>query len=335
MRAELRHRQAVKLGPSPERLALLEELGFPPAMLWVLGRSSVADLFKPEHRCGIYVLGFSNGDFYAGQALDVVRRFSQHCVIHSDIAGLAFKRLPASQLHSAEREVIARLEMAGWPLRNIALVSSPLGASDFDWVMSPEQQDHWLADLAFVDDDGPRFVNEELRRRYHGRLDRLLRRHYAPKVVSFLRQYVRAGLPAFRRGEVAFWACSCLPAGHVISRINVFWQEVLTVFIRDGQPWLSFHVARSPIERPLADRSGSQWDRFRSLEREEHTYVPGGPDQVNLLVRLEEGPALLAEPAATSAARLFNLRLMRKGPCNFGRCHCLDLADRLIETPTV
>lgn len=38
---------------------------------------SVAPLFR-EERCGIYILEFSNGDRYVGQAKDVTRRFAQH-----------------------------------------------------------------------------------------------------------------------------------------------------------------------------------------------------------------------------------------------------------------
>ena len=32
------------------------------------GRASIADLFPPGQRCGLYILHFANGEIYAGQA---------------------------------------------------------------------------------------------------------------------------------------------------------------------------------------------------------------------------------------------------------------------------
>jgi hypothetical protein len=42
-------------------------------------------------RCGVYVLDFRNGDFYVGQATDVVRRHAQHCRNHQDITAIRFR----------------------------------------------------------------------------------------------------------------------------------------------------------------------------------------------------------------------------------------------------
>jgi hypothetical protein len=65
-------------------VSVLEVMGF---SRWrpVYGRASIAYLFKPQKRCGIYVLGFSNSEFYVGQALDVTRRYAQHRKTYSDI----------------------------------------------------------------------------------------------------------------------------------------------------------------------------------------------------------------------------------------------------------
>ena len=51
----------------------------------VAGRASIADLFRPSKRCGLYILHFDNGEFYAGQAIDVTRGYVQHRKVHSDI----------------------------------------------------------------------------------------------------------------------------------------------------------------------------------------------------------------------------------------------------------
>ena len=71
---------------------LLDSLGFLPTQN-VQGRASVADLFKPQKRCGIYILHFANGEFYAGQAVDVTRRYAQHRSTYDDIVKLSFKSL--------------------------------------------------------------------------------------------------------------------------------------------------------------------------------------------------------------------------------------------------
>jgi hypothetical protein len=54
-------------------------MGFSP-WKYVQGRTSIADSFKPRRRCGIYVLRFSNEEFYVGQAVDVTIRYAQHRV---------------------------------------------------------------------------------------------------------------------------------------------------------------------------------------------------------------------------------------------------------------
>jgi hypothetical protein len=89
---------------------ILREAGFRPAVD-IEGRASIADLFKNrQKRCGIYVLDFGNGDFYVGQATDVVRRHAQHCHNHQDISAIRFRPTAPDRLDSVEADVIAALE---------------------------------------------------------------------------------------------------------------------------------------------------------------------------------------------------------------------------------
>src|SRR5215213_10491999 len=137
-------------------------MGFSP---WrqVHGRASIADFFKPGRRCGIYVLRFSNEEFYAGQAVDVTRRYAQHRKTHADIEQMAFKQVPRDKLDEEERSLIWCLERQGWPLRNVTFTSMPKAESDFDLVMPPEEQERWLGDLGYVDDGGERLIDPALR----------------------------------------------------------------------------------------------------------------------------------------------------------------------------
>jgi len=307
-------------------------MGFSP---WrqVHGRASIADFFKPRRRCGIYVLRFSNEEFYVGQAVDVTRRYAQHRKTHTDIVQMAFKQVPTSKLDEEERSLIWRLEQAGWPLRNVTFASMPMGESDFDLVMPPEEQERWLDDLGYVDDGGERLIDPELQRRYRRRLQRFLDMPRAEEALDVLRTYIKVGVPAIRRGEVSFWSCSCLPTKDVYSRVNIYWQEVFTVSTSLNDLWFSLHLARSPLEKALGNRESPLLKRHPTLRYIDHRYVPGGQDQTNYEVRgARAARELLADEDVVRGIRLFNLRLMQKGPCTYGRYHCMDLADRLVDS---
>ncbi len=318
----------------------------------VEGRASIADLFKLGQRCGIYVLQFADGMVYCGQSKDVVRRYAQHRKIHTDIVHLSFKRVRPEQLDSEEGRGIKALEAAGFSLRNISLVSIVHGSTDFDDVMSPDLQEQWAKDVQWVDRDGDRVRDPDLRSRYSRKFHKFLALPYAEDVIRVQRAYVQKTIPAFLRGEVSFWATSVLPPGQpgelVYSRINIHWQEVFTAFVLVDQPRIiglfdkirgcntedisfSFHLCRSKIEEVCGTTRGLR-GRYRFLEVSDHRYKPGGQDQFKLTsYGAGNTLRLLNDPSILAAMRVFNLRLMRKGACNFGRNHCLDLADRLVD----
>ena len=146
----------------------LANLGFDEATC-VKGRASVADLFKRSARYGIYVLHFSRDEYYAGKAIDVTRRYVQHRKVHTDIERISFKCVPESRLKEEEPHIISTLEASGFWLRSIQFTRFPVGASDLDTVIPPEEQDRWLADLDYQDLGGSRATNGDLRRKYTAR----------------------------------------------------------------------------------------------------------------------------------------------------------------------
>ena len=122
-----------------------------------------------------------------------------------------------------------------------------------------------------------------------------------------------------------------MPRSDVYARINIYWQEVLTVFTAENELWVSLHMADSTFI-PLSDEAlALLFKRHSVLEVTDHQYRPGGPDQVNIELPAQAAGPFLSDPEVLPAIRLFNLRLMKKGPCNFGRYHCMDLADRLLK----
>ncbi len=123
-----------------ELAELLQTLNFP-QLRHIQGRASISDVFPVGKRCGIYVLQFLNSEIYAGQALDVTRRYVQHSKTHNDIINISFKQVPKSNLNDEERVAIWELEQKGFHLRNIIFTSIPKGDSDFDLVMPTEEQE--------------------------------------------------------------------------------------------------------------------------------------------------------------------------------------------------
>jgi hypothetical protein len=233
-------------------------------------------------------------------------------------------------LNDEERALIWELEQSGRHLRNITFTSNPKGESDFDLIMSAAEQEQWLQDSRRVEASSERVIALELRRKYRRKYEQFLQLPHADQAISVLKAYVRCGIPAFRRGEVSFWCVSCMPGRGVYARINIYWQEVLTTFVEENELWLSLHMADSPFTLLSDEAVALLFERYPTLEVTEHRYKPGGPDQVNFALPASAAGSFLSDPEVLPAIRLFNLRLMKKGPCNFGRYHCMDLADRLI-----
>ncbi|MDQ5826571.1 MAG: GIY-YIG nuclease family protein [Chloroflexota bacterium] len=314
-----------------------QALGFPKPRL-IAGRTSIADIFRPSNRCGIYILYFSNGEYYVGQSKDVTRRFVQHLRIHHDIEKLAFKRVARKSLDAEEAAIAAVLEGQGHKLRNILLTSIPKGESDFDLIMPLDDQDRWVAGHDYVGPQGARIIEPELRRKYQGKFLQLTQMPYAERAITGLRQYVGVGIPAALQSEVSFWSCSCLP-NHpnrhiaIYSRINLFWQEVFTAGLEGNQLWFSIHLALSVLEQEFGPSLFELTCDHPSVSVDHHAYAPGGPDQTRLVAFGSSAlQRLLEDERIIRAIRLFNLRLMKKGPCAFSRYHCMDLADRLLAT---
>ncbi|HRF61155.1 MAG TPA: GIY-YIG nuclease family protein [Fimbriimonadaceae bacterium] len=308
----------------------LADLGFPP-LTAVWSRRSIADLYRPGKRCGIYVLEFETGELYCGQAVDVTRRYVQHRKVHTDIRNITFQPVAPSLLDDTEIEAIAELERAGWALRNIALTSIPKGESDFDLVMSLDDQAKWLEDVSFRPKGGIRVDDADVRRKHARNADRFRSFPFAHEATQVLAAYIDAAIPLPHASELSFWSCSCLPGNNnsvtIYSRVNLNMQEVLTLGVDEGVFFCSWHLSDSPFyeisEREVVDLI----DRLE-IWHEDHWYKPGGPDQVNVgCDGVENALRVLSDPLMVRAMRLMNLRLMKKGPTYYSRAHCFGLVD--------
>lgn len=313
---------------------LLTELGFPQ---WTAatGRQSVADLYKPKQRCGIYVLRFANGERYVGQAVDVVRRFAQHTRTHSDITGVTFQVVSKTDLNRVERQFIHTCEAAGLPLRNLAHMSVVQGETDLDLVLTPDEQRAWAERETELFDTEQHVQDDDLRRRHRRKFEQFMTLPFAEDALKILGLYLNMSIPFPRRTELTFWMVSCLPYGMkenaVYLRVSLNMQETMTVYGSPEGPVVSFHLASSPFEAEL----GPGWREALVAEGwtvEDHRYAPAGHDQFNLFcLGWEDALTLMMDVTASNALSLLNLRLMRKGPTYYGTSHCLDLVDAAVQ----
>lgn len=305
-----------------------------PRLRHIQGRTSIAKMYGPRNRCGIYLLLFENGEVYAGQAKDVTRRYVQHRSKHDDITHISFKRVPKKRLNEEERFVIETLEREGFHLRNITYTSYPKGESDFDLIMSVEEQNHWLENGDNPEFKGTRINNDTLRRKYQKNYAALLTKSFSTEAIDALKHYVQVCVPTPEASEITFWSCSCLPSygeGVLYSRININWQEVFAVYKYEGCLSFSFYLALTPLQDIFSADLELLIKQFSNIYILDRRYKPGGQDQICIEIDgYEEFCRFMDHRHVKNAIRIFNLRLMKKGPCTFGRYHCVDLADRLL-----
>jgi hypothetical protein len=319
--------------------AVLRDLGFPPLLL-VAGRLSIADLYASRRaRCGIYVLEHEDGMHYIGQAVDVVRRFTQHRKVSPDIVRLGFFQVARHALDDEERRCIQGAESRGLRLRNRMLVKQLLVVSDLDDVLTPAEQEAWL-------EDPSRFGSEERlqldpgqvqRLRYRPQWERFRSDPDSERVVALLQLYIDACVPVPRRTELSFWSVSCLPSTNHShhprwAAINIAEMEVFVVgwLPGDHEPWAFVNVSRSGCGTALVERlerAGVEFDKqprgYRSAGGDDQRLVTGSDT-------LTAMPTVLLDPEVARTARMLNLQVMRKRPNFFARFHCFDLADHLL-----
>lgn len=304
----------------------------------VSGRHSVADLFKPGERCGVYILGFENGQFYVGLATDFVRRYAQHSKVHLDIQTVFFKKTRREHLVQEERRIAQILQNQGFGLRNILLVSIVEGETDFDLLLPIEEQSRFLDDLSFNSFEGEKFKIEEQRIRYSKSFDRLKRLSYFSSFIEAGALYVETGIPIPLKSEYSFWCVSCPSTGYTqISRFNIYWQEVCTFLFGPAGFEVTFHLAKSPLEAAFGSKFKGLFNQVSSLEfmldytGKPHTYEPGGQDQISFTITDYDFEKFIKIEAVRRAIRTFNLRLMRKGATIFNRYHSFDLSDAILK----
>ena len=298
----------------------------------VQNRLTIADLFKPNQRCGIYVLHFSNDEYYIGQAVDFVRRYSQHCKNHSDIEYVSFKTFKPHELNDFEKQFVREFERNEIKLRNILLTSVVNGDTDLDLIINTENQNKWLEDNSFQNFEGKRFNNEKVRLQYNKNYLEISSSPIYQRIENVLREYIKIGIPFPKQTEYSFW-CVTIPnyaKKNKLIRININKQEVFSFRISEEENIITFHHAISP----LVDNFGlnlKELVKTLNFFFLDYTYEPGGQDQIGIGIELEDFEKYIGLEFVKESIRMFNLRLMRKGPNFYNHYHCFALTDKILE----
>jgi hypothetical protein len=315
-------------------------MGFP-AMNDVNSLQSVAHLFgSTKKRCGIYFLAFQSGLYYVGQAVDVVRRFSQHRKNHDDIVGFSFIPISQPELDDTEKSLIFKAESIGLRITNAVHVTSIVGDTDFDLVVPTTEQNEWLSAIGRTvafEYSGPKIVLPESQQvRYSKQFIKFEKQPSSARSLALLRQYLLACVPAPRRTEYSFWAVSCMPTNgnsewKRLLCVNAAFMELFVVGHKSDNPssiWSFINVAEDVLLDHWKSKNNLK-KKYPFLRLESSDYRDAGQHQLRLVC--EGGSAsmeqILKDPGISRAAATLVVRVMRKRATIYGKYHCPQLAD--------
>lgn len=276
--------------------------------------------------CGIYVLEFSDGEFYVGKTVNLLGRIADHRRRWPDeITAIRFTPVPRRELDRSEQDVIGRLVDQGESLRNIDLVTLPLRSEALDLVVDHAVQESWLAGDTVEFDVLSRVAVARQRARTEARYQRLSKHPEFPAILESLGAYVRTCIPQPDATEWRFWVVTSLPStggGRRLSALSINNVEVLVLGgSKPGRVDAGFLNVAYETNVPA---------RFRGVASL-RTYRTTG-DVIGLDFEHPSDVArLLDDPEIAAGARRLALGLLRKGRGMFGRFHDFNLADAVFR----
>jgi hypothetical protein len=306
---------------------------------------SVSHLFpKSKKRCGIYILSFPNNLFYIGQAVDAVRRFSQHRNKYDDIQAFSFLPIPKGSLDGTERELIFRAESLGYHLKNAVFVSSIVGEADFDLVVSQNEQEYFVSKNCDEIDTSiltPIIILPDSQiSRFSKNIDKFSSHQLSKQGAHLLSTYIRKCIPFPRKTEYSFWSVSCLPSTNIstwprLFAVNAASME-LFVFGWEAKTKLAYGfitVADDILEEYWPDAEIFK-KHYPFVEIISRGYRDAGQYQITLHVS-GGAPidALLKDEGVCKAASVLALRVMRKRANFYSQYHCAQLVNHVLSAP--
>lgn len=311
----------------------------------VKGRLSISDLFpKSKKRCGIYLLNFSDNTFYIGQAIDAVKRFSQHRKNYDNIVRYWFIEVKKDDLNEVEERLIKNAEVEGLLITNKTFVSSVIGVTDLDLVISTTQQNQWLEKNKIISNE--RFdlytsIDLKYKIKYQHNFDKLKRNENYPQVKRILKKYIEKCIPAYKKTELSFWALSCMPSTNIGTYpryfcININAMEVFVLgYAKKEKNHFCFIITTTKFLNGITDiekASEKLHKKYKGFTLFESNYRAAGVDQICLdFQNLDDFEEFFNnENKIIDSIKEMNLRLMRKGGTIYSPYHCFELAKDVL-----
>lgn len=320
---------------------IIDNLGFRFANgLNVQGRLSISDLFpKSKNRCGIYLLEFSDNTFYIGQAIDNVKRFSQHRKNYDNIVNYWFQEINKQKLDEIEQKLIQEAEIRGVLLTNKTYVSNVIGDTDLDIIISPEDQKTWLEENKELPKDTFdlfALVDEKYKVKYKQNFQKLQQLEIYSTIKEILRIYIKKSIPSFKKTELSFWSLSCLPSTNKNTYpryccLNINAMEVFALGFNKAanKPFCFINISSRYFDETVLRIFTKT---YKSLSIYDTNYRAAGADQICFeFSDLDEFKNFLqTETKATKSIKEMNLRLMRKGGTIYSPYHCFNLINDVL-----
>ena len=305
-------------------------------------RTTINDIFYKKDKCGVFILHFSDGSYYVGQALDIPKAYTRIKREHHDITHISYKNVKPE--HQTEQKIHAiQMIEKKHQLRNITLSSFPKPEHEFDLIITPEEQAIWLSEANPVPSYTLTTPHNSLRYKYKACFQKLMAdEFFNDKILPVMKKYVALCIPEPYKTQIDYWGCTCFPDGHgdedkleVYSRINLYWQEVFSagqIVVRDKtRPLFTWHLSKKSYSLLTVNEKEAKFIKIYSIKFSDHFYEKGGEDQFKITVHsTEDALALLDDRLIVNSIKQFNLRNMRRGPQVYARYHCMDLADLIM-----
>jgi len=281
--------------------------------------------------------------FYIGKSDHIGRRFLDHKKTYEKIQTFSFFECDKDNLDKAEQHCIHKADEAGAKILNILHATHPLFKTPLDDLISPDEQEEWLADEAcYFDGDRKEesLHNERVRIKGEARFNRFQSDVDRDFLIEICAEYTIATILAPFTTECEYWGVSCLPStarflpGYsTLFCFNIYRMETFVMLCNDKIRAAHAHicVARSTLRQEFGTEQ-AVLDAYPCAYFPDFFYKSAGYDQIVVtFTDYNDMHKVLSDWRIVRAARVMNLRLMKKGRNLFKQYHSFQLADRVLE----
>lgn len=217
-------------------------------------------------RPGIYFWLAADGEAYVGQSVVPRSRLGQHIKAHGDLVHAAFQPCARAELDSLEQKLV---DIVGrhFPLRNIKFALSTASAVPFDQLVSPTEQQAFLAGETIADHQWRALDEHE--RRQSKKFERFTADSKSAEAIACVRLFLTHVIPKPAATEARFWSASLFPDRRFI-RVNAGQQEVFTYDWSSGRVRVFSDTSLSLLRSWRTEYQTPSWVNFlrpRHLDR--------------------------------------------------------------------